>query len=925
MSVRLREEAERLRHALAPHVLFSEAQGALGVSVRALRVMGVVAALAIVGATAVGARELANNDAANARRTFQSASGRVAATVSLSLLREEDLTLAASTFMAAKPTATSGEFTDWTKFAQAARRFPELRRLDWLALVPVVPASSVRTLRTGSAGFATTFSGSSARFSASAPTSTASPVVGATRANAPIVSTASSGLQSAHASATTGIASLVIVSPSLSRTGDTEGGARCVIVASLAHVPAPTLASRDLCTRDPALMRSRDSGHATFAKVSLHGRSGVQADTPVYRSGSTPTSTAARRTAFVGWLRTVVDPTAVLERALAGQPDMALSVRRRGAFGATFATPLTGAASRAGAQSTTFSLHGGWELQTTGAPADATVLGNGDSAALLIGGTIIGLLLSGFALLADAQGPREDRAGADGRGKHEDLYDRLTGLPNRALTLDRAERMIARGGRESGVLAGALLIDIDWFADINERFGRAAGDKVLVAVAQRMRSTMRAVDSVGRMGGDEFVVLVEASRGVKFDAVARRVIEALHEPIELEGFGPSFVITASVGVAFGRYKSVEDLLADARLALVSAKSAGKDRYTLFNANMRSVVEGRGVLEGELSAALADGQLFLLYEPIRDLRTSAVVGFEGLVQWHHPEKGVMPADEFASLAEDSGLVVPIGRFALEEACTRAAEWNLSEHRVAVAVKVSATQLHRDGFATDVRRALQMSGLEPALLTLEIEEMTLTDDLDAARPRLAGLRELGVTIAIDDFGNGYAFRSDLQNMPIGCIKVDRASLAESEGDDYRNWLLEAILSFGRDLSMNVIATGVRYEPQLGALQAMGFPMAQGPAVGEPVRAEAVRALLDAPLAGPHEHAAAPAASPVAPQAHVLAAHAVSGTGTPTALQVQTAPQSAAHAASVTPAQPTSQAHAAAETTPRAPSGAQPSADA
>jgi diguanylate cyclase (GGDEF)-like protein len=851
----------------------AEAQGALGVSMRVLRAMGVVAALAIVGAAALGARALANDDAANSRRTFQNASGRVAATVSLSLLREEDLTLAASTFMAAKPTATSGEFTDWTKFARATRRFPELRRLDWLALVPVVPAEPARTLRTTSTGLATTLSGSSSRLSTSPPPTTPTSPLEAARASAPSVSTTASGVDSTRTSASTGISSLEIVSPSLARAGSTGStqGARCVIVAGLGHVPAPTLASRDLCASDPALKRSRYSGHATVARVSLHGRSGVQVDTPVYRAGSAPTSPAGRGSAFVGWLRMVVDPTAVLEHALAGQPGIALSLRRRGASGATFATPATGAAARAGAQSTTFRLHGGWELETIGAPADATVLGNGDSAAVLIAGTLIGLLLSGFALLANAEGPRGERAGADGRRKPEELYDRLTGVPNRALTLDRAERMIARGGRESGVLAGALLIDVDWFADINERFGRAAGDKVLVAVAQRLRTTMRAVDTVGRTGGDEFVVLVEASRGVKFDAVARRVIEALHEPIELEGFGPSFVITASVGVAFGRYKSADDLLADARLALVSAKSAGKDRYTLFNANMRSVVEGRGVLEGELSAALADGQLFLTYEPIRDLRTGAVAGLEGLVQWHHPEKGVMPADEFASLAEDSGLVVPIGRFALEEACTRAAEWNLSEHRVAIAVKVSATQLHRDGFATDVRRALQMSGLEPALLTLEIEETTLTDDLAAARPRLAGLRELGVTIAIDDFGNGYAFRSDLQNMPIDCIKVDRASLAESEGDDYRNWLLEAILSFGRDLSMNVIATGVRYEPQLAALQAMGFPLAQGPAVGEPVRAEAVRALLDAPIAGAPEHASAPAAAHPAPGSNVLAPNA------------------------------------------------------
>ncbi|HEX4563371.1 MAG TPA: EAL domain-containing protein, partial [Solirubrobacteraceae bacterium] len=231
-----------------------------------------------------------------------------------------------------------------------------------------------------------------------------------------------------------------------------------------------------------------------------------------------------------------------------------------------------------------------------------------------------------------------------------------------------------------------------------------------------------------------------------------------------------------------------------------------------------------------------------------------------------------------------LVVPIGRFALEDACTRAAEWNLSEHRVAVAVKIPATQLHRDGFITDVRRALQLSGLEPALLTLEIEETTVIDDLDDARARFAQLRELGVSIAIDNFGNGYAFRSDLQSMPIDCIKVDRESLAQSEGDDYRNWLLEAILSFGRDLSTNVIATGVRHAPQLGAVSMMGFPMAQGPAVGEPVPAARVHGLLDAPRPAPDALAPPPPVTPLAPAPPPPAA--LTAPGAPAATPPETA---------------------------------------
>jgi diguanylate cyclase (GGDEF)-like protein len=853
MPARLREHADRLRERAPVRAFFSAAGGLAVLSARAVRILAGITAVAIVAAAALGARALANHDAATARSDFANVSRRVAPTVSLALAREEDLVVAASTFIAGRPSASSGEISAWTSFARVAAGYPEVRRLDVIRREQIPPAGS--------------------------PTSPLG--AGATSLSA--------SLSRAPATTTLSGAPATALAPGASRSVIEQRVTRCVLVGGLAGAARVSAASKDLCARNPALLASRDSGRAAYRKASVHRRAGLEIDTPVYHGAGVPAGVGARRASFAGWLRLVVEPGTLLDRALAGAPGVALRLRHRGTFGATFATATTASLSSKGAQSATFGLHG-WTLETIGPRADATVFGNWDSAALLIGGTLFGILLSGCALLASESARPLLRTREDGEGKRkpDELYDRLTGLPNRALTLDRAERMIARGGRESGVLAGGLLIDIDWFADINERFGSNAGDKVLCAVAQRLKATMRAVDSIGRMGGDEFVVLVEASRGVKFDAVACRVIEALHEPIDVEGFGPSFVITASIGVAFGRYRSVEDLLADARLALVSAKSAGKDRYTLFNANMRSVVEGRGVLEGELNAALSERQLFLMYEPIRDLRTHAVVGLEAHVQWRHPEKGVMPADEFMSLAEDSGLEVPIGRFALEAACTHGAAWNLSEHRVAVAVKVSGTQLQREGFLTDVRRALQLSGLEPALLTLEIEETTLIDDLEASRSRLAQLRLLGVSIAIDEFGNGYAFRSDFQNMPIDCIKVDRESLARSEGDDYRNWLLEAILSFGRDLSMNVIATAVRSPPQLGVLQAMGFPMAQGPAVGEAVPAEAVRGLLDAPPPAQDD-----GGMPAAPNPPVMLAGAVAPgvsvdvQATPPALTAPTAP--------------------------------------
>ena len=410
--------------------------------------------------------------------------------------------------------------------------------------------------------------------------------------------------------------------------------------------------------------------------------------------------------------------------------------------------------------------------------------------------------------------------------------------------------MLARASRDPGLLVGALIIDVDWFKDVNEKLGQGAGDQVLKIVAKRLETVVRTHDSVARLEADQFVILVEAAaRGARLDALARRAIESLHKPVELDDFGPGFLLTASIGVAFGRHETPADLLRDAHLALDAAKAAGKDRYTLFNANMRSVIEGEAVLEAELNAALQDKQFFLVYQPVRDLSSHKVVGLEAMIRWQHPSQGVVTPESFIPIAEETGLIVPIGRWVLEEACTRAAAWNVAGNRVGISVMVAATQLDREGFTTDIRRALQQSGLEPAQLTLEIAETTVMRDPSAAVERLAEIKRLGVRIAIDDFGSGYAYRSDLQRMPVDFLKVDRSSLAASDDEDYRSWLLEAILIFGRDLSLTVIAKGIETEEQMTTLQAMGCNLAQGFFLGEPTAAGGVPGLFEsvAPVAG------------------------------------------------------------------------------
>ena len=363
---------------------------------------------------------------------------------------------------------------------------------------------------------------------------------------------------------------------------------------------------------------------------------------------------------------------------------------------------------------------------------------------------------------------------------------------------------------------------------------------------------MRTHDTVGRLEGDKFVVLVEsAARGMRLDSLARRVMEVLHRPIELDGFGPSFSLTVSIGVAFGRYATPDELLGDAEQAMRSAEAAGRDRYTLYNANMRSVIEGRGAMEIELNAALQDKQLFLLYQPIFDLATRRVVGLEALVRWQHPTRGVLGADEFLPLAEETGLIVPIGRWALEEACSRAAAWNVAGRQGGVSIKATANQLNRDGFLTDVRRALQQSGIAPSLLTLDISEASAMRDISATAAQLEQIKLLGVRIALDDLDGEYAHHSELHRLALDFLKVDRRSLAASADEDYRNWLLEGIVLIGHDHSLPVIATGVDSYEQLASLQALGCAMAQGLFMGKPSPADDAERLFD--LAFP----AAPAA--------------------------------------------------------------------
>jgi diguanylate cyclase (GGDEF)-like protein len=754
----------------------------------------VTVALVIGGALAavLGARAVASSETQKARLAFHLSSEEIASTLQLSIQHEEDLVIAASAYVASNPHASPAEFDRWATSVQAMQRYPELENIG---LVRLVPGSQLASFE---------------RYIAQHPVRPLGP-----NSVAPV-----EGFE--------------VLPP----------GRRpyyCFAVAGLARSTVTYIpAGSDYCALAPQLMAGRDSGVASYAPFQSGGTTTLGVSTPVYHGGVAPSTVGARRRDFVGWLGELLVPRVVLARALEGHPNVAVSFRYDARE--SHVSFVAGHAP-AHAQSATINLHNGWSVSTFAAPLATGVLRDWHALTLLIGGMLLSLLF-GLLVAALASGRRRALALVHEKTRelsHLALHDALTGLPNRALVLDRAQQMLARTARRPGTYAGALFIDIDGFKHVNDNLGHAAGDQLLKVVGERLQSTVRDDDTVGRLGGDEFVVLVESASGeAVLNVLADRLTEVLREPVELRDGRKLFSVTASIGVAIGHYDTPDALLRDADLALYSAKAAGKDRYALFDASMYEGVEDRLALEADLASALQSDQFFVLYQPIFELDSGQLVEVEALVRWRHPERGVILPERFIPLAEDSGMIIPVGRWVLDQACRQAAIWRSHGLAVGIAVNVSAHQLGRRGFIDDVRNALRDAALEPSQLTLEITETTLTGDIVAASEHLAALKELGVRIAIDDFGTGYASLSQLRRIPVDVLKIDRsfvAALTEVEG----RALLEAVVGVGRALSLTVIAEGIEEPEQLAALKEMGCEMAQGFLLGEPVEASAVEALL------------------------------------------------------------------------------------
>jgi diguanylate cyclase (GGDEF)-like protein len=425
--------------------------------------------------------------------------------------------------------------------------------------------------------------------------------------------------------------------------------------------------------------------------------------------------------------------------------------------------------------------------------------------------------------------------------RHQALHDPMTGLPNRTLILDRAEHMLARARRERRHGA-ALFIDLDNFKNVNDTLGHAAGDELLQAVGARISGVLRGNDTVGRLGGDEFVVLIEAGALVASpELIAERVSDVLREPFFLDALrGAPLSITASVGIASGDRPSASELLRDADIALYRAKGAGKGRYAVFESSMQTEIFSRLELEMALRTSPTE-QYFLVYQPILALADMSVTGFEALLRWQHPVRGVVGPAEFVPILEDTGMINSIGAWVLRQACSSCAAWRRAGSDLTISVNVSMRQLEADSLIADIEGALRHSGLDPESLLIEITETALMRDAWVAIERLNRVKDLGVRIAIDDFGTGYSSLAYLRQFPVDALKIDRSFIATMRESTEAAALTHALVKLGHTLGLETVAEGIERSDQLQSLRLNECDSGQGYLFSAPIQAVAVRPFL------------------------------------------------------------------------------------
>jgi diguanylate cyclase (GGDEF)-like protein len=434
---------------------------------------------------------------------------------------------------------------------------------------------------------------------------------------------------------------------------------------------------------------------------------------------------------------------------------------------------------------------------------------------------------------------------------HNAFHDWLTGLANRALFMDHLKLALGRAERQESYQFAVLFLDLDRFKVVNDSLGHLTGDQLIIETARRLSTAVRPGDTVSRLGGDEFTVLLDGIRDEsEARAVAERLQRELAAPFNLGGH--EVFTTVSIGVAIGArdYIRPEDILRDADTAMYRAKQLGKARYEMFDEAMHTRAMDRLGLERDLRRAVEREELFLQYQPIVSLGTGSLRGFEALVRWRHPERGIIPPAEFIPIAEETGLIIQIGKWVLTEACRQMSRWQKLSPRsepLQISVNLSCKQFLQANLLEQIHEVLRETGLDARSLKLEITESVVMENIETATCMLERLRADGVELSIDDFGTGYSSLSYLQRFPVSTLKIDRSFVSRITESAGSAEIIRAIMHLGQTLGMNVVAEGVETEEQGAQLRALGCEFGQGYYFARPMDEEIVEALFLGNLPG------------------------------------------------------------------------------
>ncbi len=757
---------------------------------RPLRFWTLLAALFIaVGATAsvVGSLAVANAATQKSQKMFVSSSNEVAATIQLSIQHEQDLIESTESFLIGNPDATQAQFTQWINDVHVMRRYQDVYGLGVIDYVTAaqLPAYAARESADQSHPFNVAPSGSRP-FYCLAPMGFFRKGMGALPKNI------------------------------------------------------------DVCMTDEktVILNARRSGKSAVLPLTFSGQRVMGLETPVYRGGGDPATVAARERSFLEVIGLLLVPHTFLTAALVGHPDTAVALH--------YDDAASSLVFRRGvvpphAQVERINLHDGWSVDVLGTPLHGGLLSNDNALALLVSELVLTLLLGAVIFLLGTGRARSMLLVAERTEElqYQALHDALTGLPNRALIVDRIDHLLERN-RRNATVGAALFIDLDDFKNVNDSLGHQAGDQLLIMVAERMKSTLRGADTIGRMGGDEFVILVDGGDGVTTpDLVAQRLLNVLREPFDLDGALMPLFMNASIGIAVGNRQSGGELLRDADIALYQAKAAGKNQYAFFNPQMGDDTDRRISLEFDLRSALDGDQFRLVYQPIYRLSDLTIIGVEALLRWEHPVEGRIQPDHFIPILERTGQICDVGAWVLKEACQQMSSWHSLGFPLDLSVNVSGRQLDNDIIVDQIRSAIATSQFDTASLIIEITETALMQDVKSAVQRLQAIKKLGVAVAIDDFGTGYSSLSYLRQFPIDCIKIDQSFTNSLTTSSASKALVKTFIQLGRDLGLKTLAEGVETFEQMDILRASHVDNVQGYLFSRPLEPDALERQLLFPM--------------------------------------------------------------------------------